>query len=502
MKKIIYSFLIISLLSFSILPQSAFAVTQDKIKEEIMYDIIVDRFNNGRQAPSEQVDIHDPYTYHGGDIKGITVMLDSLVEHGYTAISLSPIMENAPKGYHGYWVEDFYTVEEEFGTLDDLKELVEEAHEREIKVFLELVTNYVAKSSPLVQEGDKSDWFKENTVKPIPATEWLNEVLVFDQTNPAVQEYIIDVAKFWMKEAEIDGFTLHAAEQATPSFLQKLTEEIKTENPDFYLIATSLQGESLDALCTNEQIDAIVDVAMYQAINEVLTRPDEPVSKLYETWEKSACEHTIHIVDNKNTARFSNNFADEGRNAVTTWTLALTYLYLTPGIPMLYQGSEVPMYGPGYPENQYFVDFISADPELKKVYERLAAARDQFPAFIYGDFEQIAVDEGFSLFKRTLDKETVYVGINNDGHSRVVKIDDIDSDFQLKGLLHDDTIRVNEDGQFTIGMERESAEIFILQPNVGFNWVFIGFVVGVLLAFVVIIILLTKKQKKREQVKE
>src|SRR5690625_4210206 len=96
------------------------------IKEEIFYHILVDRFNNGNQSLNEEVDIDDELAYHGGDLKGITKKLDSLSELGFTTIVLSPVMKNAKKGYHGYWIEDFFDVEPQFGTLDDLNELIKE----------------------------------------------------------------------------------------------------------------------------------------------------------------------------------------------------------------------------------------------------------------------------------------------------------------------------------------------------------------------------------------
>lgn len=499
MKRLIIILFAIPLLLFSSVPIQVSADNGSTLPEEIIYDILVDRFNNGRQAPSEQVDIDDPYTYNGGDIKGVTKMLNSLQEHGFTTISLSPIMENAKKGYHGYWIEDFYAVEEEFGSVEDLNELVEEAHKRGIKVMLELVTNYVAKSSPLVQDADKKDWFLENEIEPIDATAWLDEVYVLDQTNSEVEDYLIDVANYWMNEADIDGFKLHAADQASSAFIEKLTKEIKEKNPNFYIIATTLQGDSdVEKLRNIDYIDAVANEEMFNIMNEVFTLPDEPVSEIYESHAGKESFKDLLYVDNMNTARFSNNFADNGRNAVTTWTLALAYMYLTPGVPIIYQGSEIPMYGPGFPENQYFVDFTSGNPDIEKVFERMSALRDQFDPLVYGDFEQIAVEEGLSLFKRTYDGNSVYVAINNDSHSRVVKISGISSDLQLKGLLHDDTVRENEDGEFLIGMERESAEIFMIQPNVGFNWGFIAFVAGVFVIFIGAIVILSRKQKKRE----
>lgn len=496
MKKLFTIFLAVPLL-FAVLPVQTNA--ESNINDEIIYDILVDRFNNGSQAPSDQVDVDDPLAYNGGDIKGVTMKLDSLVEHGFTAVSLSPVMENAKGGYHGYWIEEFFSIEEEFGSMEDLEELIEEAHERDIKVILELVTNYVSKTSPLVEDPEKADWFLENETEPIEATEWLDEVLVFDQENKDVQDYLLDVAAYWMDETDIDGFKLHAADQASSAFLQKLTDEIKTKDSNFYLIATTLQGnDDMEHVREIEQIDAIANDAMYEAMNEVFIKPDEPISKLYDVRGEEASNRDLLYVDNWNTPRFSNNFAEQGRNAETTWGLALGYLYLTPGVPIIYQGSEVPMYGPGYPENQYIVDFTSANPDLKKVFERMSALRKQFPSLSQGDLVQLENSEGFSLFKRTLDDEAIYVAINNDSESRTATITEVEGDKQLRGLLHDDTVRANEDGEYLIGVARESVEVYTIEQNIGINWGFIAFVIGVFVVFIGAVIRLSIKQRKRE----
>ena len=501
MRKVMLMFVAVLLLIPSSFPEKANAEEMPKLNEEIIYDILVDRYNNGRQAPSEQVDVDDPYTYNGGDIKGVTDSLETIDDLGFTTISLSPIMENAPKGYHGYWIEDPYEVEEEFGSMEDLEELVEKAHDRKMKVILEFVPNYIAKSSPIVEEEDKQDWFKEVSVEHTDATEWLEDVFIYDQTNQEVQDYLIDTAKHWMNEVDIDGFKIHAADQAEPAFLEKLVTEVKKEDPYFYFIAESLQEDAdMSHLLEIEEIDAVANVDAFTKMNDIFTEPDKAVKDLYDARNaEEASTRDLLYVDNINTARFSNNFADNGRNAVTTWTLALSYLYFTPGVPIVYQGSEVPMYGPGYPENRYLVDFSSADPDVEEVFDTIAAAREEFPALVDGDFEEYASDEGMSLFKRTLDDETVYFAINNDSQSRVVKIPGIGEDLQLYGILHDDTIREDADGELLIGMERESVEVFVEQPNAGFNWGFIVFVGGVLFAFVGVVVFLTLKQRKREK---
>src|SRR5699024_6784055 len=126
--------------------------------------------------------------------------------------------------------------------------------------------------------------------------------------------------------------------------------------------------------------------------------------------------------------------------------LALAFLYSTPGAPIIYQGSEVPMYGPGFPENQYLVDFTAADQDLEKIFEKMAVIRDNFDAFAYGDYEEIKTDEGMSLFKRTYEGETLYIAINNDSQSRSITIEGLSSDLQLRGLIQDNTVRENKDG--------------------------------------------------------
>src|SRR5699024_12751426 len=102
-------------------------------------------------------------------------------------------------------LEDFYEVEDEFGSMEDIHTLVEKAHDLSMKIMLEIPLNYVAKSSPLVEEHP--DWFKEVEVIPAyEATEWLEEVVAFDQSNEEVQAYLEDVALLWIEEAKIDGF--------------------------------------------------------------------------------------------------------------------------------------------------------------------------------------------------------------------------------------------------------------------------------------------------------
>ena len=476
--------------------QDDIAFAQEReLKNEIIYHILVDRFNNGNYENDEQVDVDNPNTYHGGDLEGIILKLDELKEMGITTISLSPIMDNSEDGYHGYWIEDFYEVEEQFGTMEDMKTLVQEAHHRDMKVILEFVANYVSPNHSIVTDPNNQNWYKETSES---GPDWLANTVKLNVENPEVEEYLIDVAKHWVTETGVDGLNLHAVDQAPINFLNNFTSAMKDFDPNLYLIGdTLLNDENADQILEETEIQAIENNNLFEKITDIFSSPDKPLSELHEAWEEEKREMDILYVDNKDTERFTQRFTENGRNAVTTWTLALTYLYTTPGVPVIYQGSEIPMYGTTTEQVQSLVLFNSKDQDLQASFKRIASIRSQFPALQYGDYELVDSSGAMSVFKRSYEDETIYVAINNDSESQYVTVSDIDEGMELRGYLGDNIVRENEDGGFRIGIPRESVEVYKLQPETGFNWGLIVFVVGILSLFVIAVVYLSIKQRKR-----
>jgi len=132
-------------------------------EDEIVYFVLPDRFENGDTANDEGGLQGDRLTtgfdpahkgfYHGGDLKGLTRRLDYVQGLGATAIWLGPVYKNKPvqggpgeetAGYHGYWITDFTSVDPHFGTGDDMHALVDAAHARGMKVYLDIITNHTA----------------------------------------------------------------------------------------------------------------------------------------------------------------------------------------------------------------------------------------------------------------------------------------------------------------------------------------------------------------------
>ena len=120
-------------------------------RDEVIYQILTDRFADGDSSNNHGVNVHDPSAYHGGDWQGIIDKLDYLQDLGVTALWISPAVKNVEadagfSSYHGYWTQDFTRANSHFGNLAKLRELVDACHEQGIKVILDIVTNHVGQA--------------------------------------------------------------------------------------------------------------------------------------------------------------------------------------------------------------------------------------------------------------------------------------------------------------------------------------------------------------------
>lgn len=468
-----------------------------QIGDEIIYEIIVDRYNVGEYSQDETIDVEDPKSYHGGDFTGIMNRLEDIEEIGVTTMVLSPIMANSDEGFHGYWIEDFTEVEEHFGTFEELERLITESHEREIKVVLEFVTNYISEDHPIAVDPAYSDWI---LAEQVTGPEWTEGVVQLDQENPEVQEFLMDSATFWLDQTEIDGLQLHAADQSSVEFLNEFTSELKSQYPEMLLLGDVLDAESdIDQIMENTAFDAIDDYDIGKTYSETFSQPDQSPVDIYEAIQDSGDYQSLVMMDDKYSKRFTQRFAENGRNALTTWKLALTMLYTSPGTPQLLQGSEVTMYGGTPEESQRLVPFTSGEQDILEFHDRISSLRDEFEALRLGDYELENATDSFLVYKRTYGDQVMYIAINNGSESAYIDVTDVEEDMMFRGFLEDNVVRANQEGNYRLGIPRESVEVYQLMDDVGYNWALIALLVGVLGTFVVVIIALERKQKLQEK---
>ncbi|WP_309118400.1 alpha-amylase family glycosyl hydrolase [Paenibacillus sp.] len=322
-----------------------------------------------------------------GDLNGVTEKLDYLETLGAEGIWLMPI--NASPSYHGYDVTDYYAVNPDYGTLDDMKRLLSEAGKRDIKVLMDLVVNHTSVQHPWFlasaqgSESEKRDWYvwadPETNANDLSATgsgkawhandggHYLGVFwdgmpdLNFD--NPAVREEMKKIGSYWL-ELGVDGFRLDAAKhiyenvqadanhsekaEANVAWWQEFRAAMEETNPDVTLI-----GEVWDAPAV---VAPYFDGAMSSAFNfelasQLLSMTGtgssanvasrlERIYGLYEEASGGAFTDSIFLANHDQNRVMTVLNGDEGKARA-----AAALLLTLPGNPFLYYGEEIGMRG-------------------------------------------------------------------------------------------------------------------------------------------------------------
>lgn len=417
---------------------------------DLIYFIMTDRFKDGDPANNQKVLPKDMSAYHGGDFRGIIDKLDYIKSLGFTAIWISPVVANQIRGYHGYWATDFYETNERFGTLDELKELVEKAHSKEIKVIVDLVVNHTGGMHSWLDDPQYQSWFHQRGT----ITNWNDQQEVeegrlanlpdLDQGNPEVKKYLIEMAKWWIRETNIDGYRLDTVRHVPKEFWVDFSSEIKKEFPDFYLIGEVFDGRSgYVASYQRTGIDGLVDFPLYFALNDVfkdgqsverLTNMIEECHNLYEA------PHLMGtFIDNHDVPRFVNQlyFFPEER-----LKQALAFMMTYTGIPILYYGTEIGMDGGADPDNRRDMDW-SAKSQLIDYVKQLTAIRKNNKALIYGDFQVVPIENHTLCYLRQYEDNTVLTVFNLSEDKEQVEFM-LPEEFQNKKGVWQDLIDLKE----------------------------------------------------------
>ena len=218
-----------------------------------------------------------------GNLNGITAQLDRLKDLGVTILWIMPIHPIGEKGRKGafgspYSVRDFYAVDPNYGTLDDFKKLVAAAHQRHMKVIMDLVANHTAWDSVMITNKNfyKQD-AKGNVISPEPG--W-SDVAGLNYANPQLRQYMIKMLKYWIRICDIDGFRCDVAWGVPKDFWEQARAGLENTKPDIMMLAEA----STPDLLTNA-FDIDYSWPLLHALNDVLMH-GAPASKLQTTWEE------------------------------------------------------------------------------------------------------------------------------------------------------------------------------------------------------------------------
>ncbi|MCA1059524.1 alpha-amylase [Rossellomorea aquimaris] len=511
MKRRVLSLILVPFLLFYALPVGAVEKEERTWQDETIYFLMVDRFNNGDMSNDKNVNTEDPKAYQGGDFQGIIDKLDYIKDMGFTAIWLTPIFDNQPMGYHGYWITDFYKTEEHFGSMKTFKKLVEEAHKRDMKVMLDFVVNHVGPEHPWVNDPEKADWFHEKQPMNFNNEEslqnaWLYDLPDLNTENPEVKNYLFDAAKWWIKETDIDGYRLDTVRHVPQAFWDEFSDEVKSVKDDFYLLGEVFDRDPQKIAAYNDVgIDGFVNVPQAEEMRTVFQKPDTSMERLFNFWKYNETYYDNPylmgtFIDNHDMERFTRMIVQEKLFPGTRWKLALTYMYTTPGIPIMYYGSEIAMDGGNDPDNRRFMNF-RADEELIDYISRLGELRQQYPSLTRGNIEPLYNKDGMGIFKRTYKDQTTVIAINNTSETQNIQLtkEDLADNHELKGLIGDDLVRSDKDGNYHLVMDREEAEIYLLKGKSGLNYPYLFTLGTMYFLFFLFLYLVWKRGKGKKK---
>ena len=351
---------------------------------DVLYLIMPDRFANG--DPSNDVWEHvpiernEPVGRHGGDFAGISKHLDYIRDLGVTAIWLNPVLENKmPRAsYHGYATTDFYKVDPRFGSNEDYCRLIDELHGKGMKIIMDMIYNHCGSGHWWMNDFPSSDWLNHQdgfvptshdsyTVMDVHAPQseisrmtdgwFVREMPDLNQRNPHLATYLIQNSIWWIEYAQIDGIRHDTHPYADFDFLAKWCKAVQEEYPTFnivgetwYLHSASLAWWQRNAVLNERQTNLAtsMDFSLMNACTKAFGyNPTDrnPLRAIYEVIAQDFIyqdpEKLLIFLDNHDTDRFFK----EGEADLKRFKQAITFLLTTRGIPQLYYGTEILMYG-------------------------------------------------------------------------------------------------------------------------------------------------------------
>lgn len=321
-----------------------------------------------------------------GDFNGLTQKLDYLndgnpdtdTDLGVTALWLMPIFPSS--SYHGYDVTDYYTVNPQFGTMDDFKTLLAEAHKRGIHVIIDYVINHTSINHPWFQAALKDPnspyvdyyiWSQTNPGYPGPwgevvwhkATNGFYYYGVFwsgmpdlNYRNQAVQDEINKITAFWLKDVGVDGFRIDGARhliedgeiqansEDTHAYFKEFNQYVKSINPDAMIVGEVWDGSfAASQYVKNGEMDMVFGFDLAGGLIKAIHQPDAKLTAFWLTSELR--QYPVNslgtFLTNHDMNRVSNMFMGNQEKMKNASMVLLT----SPGIPFLYYGEEIGMFG-------------------------------------------------------------------------------------------------------------------------------------------------------------
>ncbi len=373
---------------------------------DVLYMLMPDRFADGDTTNNAakgmkpfRTDRSQPSLRHGGDLEGIRQHLDYFVELGVTALWFTPVLENdspdfmGQSSYHGYATTDYYKVDPRFGTNGEYRRLVDEAHEKGLKVVMDMIFNHCGFDHPWLRDMPSKDWlnlpecltrddetgevavndkFLQTSYKLTPVVDPyrsdvdLKETVLgwfvpsmpdLNQKNPHLMTYLIQNSKWWIETAGINGIRMDTYPYADREAMARWMAELNEEYPDFNVVGETWVTEPAYTAAwqkdskiseVNSNLKTVMDFSFFEKINMAKNEETDQMWEGYNRVYNSLVYDYLYpdpssvmaFIENHDTDRFLGNGQD-----TAALKQALALLLTIRRIPQLYYGTEVLMNG-------------------------------------------------------------------------------------------------------------------------------------------------------------
>jgi glycosidase len=446
--------------------------------DDVIYLIMIDRFADGDPSnnapagsPREANDRNNPRGYHGGDLRGIINQLPYLKELGVTAVWLTPWYDNwnglnrcdkpwCPNTYyHGYHAIDYYAVEDHFGDLATLRELVQKAHTLGIKIIQDQVANHVGSQHPWVNDSPLPQWF-HGTLAQHQLNSFRNRVLLsphsherdrrnvldgwfsddlpdMNQDEPEVARYEIQNALWWVGITGIDGVRQDTIQFMPRTFIRAWSDALHRQYPKLWMVGEVFERDAAQTAFfigghkgwdgIDTKLDSVFDFSLWNMSLAVFTnkRPMWSLSNhlKYDALYPDPSKVTV-LANNHDVMRFMS--LDDATTAGAMMHTA--FVLSVRGIPQLYYGEEIGMEGKEDPDNRrdFPVEAFKAagrKPKEREMFDWTRAwisLRREHPAMRSGRLIDLFSDDEAYVFARQLGDEMVIVAFNRDSKNKRV----------------------------------------------------------------------------------
>lgn len=379
---------------------------------KVVYQIFPSRYA-ASQPVNKELWYKAPITFTDnlhGDIRGIIDHLDYIRDLGIDVIYLTPIFKSDSS--HKYDTIDYYQIDPSFGTAEDLRELVQKAHQYGIKVVLDAVFNHTGRDffafKDILENKEKSKYLDWYFIDKFPLDNESGQAPNFkcfgyyggmpklNLKNPEVEKYVTDVACYWLKECDIDGWRMDVGDEISHYFWKHFRRAVKAVKKDALIIGEiwHYAGDFLEG----DEWDTVMNYPFYLNLIDLLADEKIDVSRFIQNLgymkgrlNKKCYPLMWNLIDSHDTARFLHLCNNKQKQH-----LAAAFQLLMPGMPMIYYGDELAMPGANDPDCRrgMYWDEEYRDNEMLEWYKRLIQVRRTHACIVEGELaETITRDE-------------------------------------------------------------------------------------------------------------